>query len=97
CVAQAEGQEMALRAPAIGIVVGPQSYHRLPSLLERHARSGKTIVETEFQAAGKFGALPAAKRHSGVSAFLTVQEGCDKFCTFCVVPYTRGGEYSRPA
>ncbi len=97
CVAQAEGQEMALRAPAIGIVVGPQSYHRLPSLLDRHARSGKTIVETEFQAAGKFGALPATKRHSGVSAFLTVQEGCDKFCTFCVVPYTRGGEYSRPA
>ncbi len=97
CVAQAEGQEMALRAPAIGIVVGPQSYHRLPSLLERHARSGETIVETEFQAAGKFGALPAAKRRSGVSAFLTVQEGCDKFCTFCVVPYTRGGEYSRPA
>ncbi|MGO9808346.1 MAG: tRNA (N6-isopentenyl adenosine(37)-C2)-methylthiotransferase MiaB [Rhodomicrobium sp.] len=97
CVAQAEGQEMALRAPAIGIVVGPQSYHRLPSLLERHAASGETIVETEFQAAGKFGSLPAPQRHSGPSAFLTVQEGCDKFCTFCVVPYTRGGEYSRPA
>ncbi len=97
CVAQAEGQEMALRAPAIGIVVGPQSYHRLPSLLERHAKNGETIIETEFQAAGKFGALPASKRRSGASAFLTVQEGCDKFCTFCVVPYTRGGEYSRPA
>ncbi len=97
CVAQAEGQEMALRAPAIGIVVGPQSYHRLPSLLERHAASGETIIETEFQAAGKFGSLPAPQRPSAASAFLTVQEGCDKFCTFCVVPYTRGGEYSRPA
>jgi len=97
CVAQAEGKEMALRAPAIGIVVGPQSYHRLPVLLEQHAKSGETIVETEFEAAGKFGALPPGKLHAGPSAFLTVQEGCDKFCTFCVVPYTRGGEYSRPA
>src|SRR5271165_5221200 len=97
CVAQAEGEEMALRAPAIGIVVGPQSYHRLPELLERHAKSRKTIVETEFPAAGKFEALPASKRKPAPSAFLTVQEGCDKFCTFCVVPYTRGAEYSRPA
>ncbi len=97
CVAQAEGEEMALRAPAIGIVVGPQSYHRLPELLERHAKSGKTVVETEFPAAGKFEALPALDRRSVPSAFLTVQEGCDKFCTFCVVPYTRGSEYSRPA
>lgn len=96
CVAQAEGREMALRAPAIGVVVGPQSYHRLPALLEDHARSGKTIVETEFEAAGKFGALPVPKASAAPSVFLTVQEGCDKFCTFCVVPYTRGGEYSRP-
>jgi len=97
CVAQAEGREMALRAPAIGIVVGPQSYHRLPALLEAYAKSGKTVIETEFPAAEKFGALPAPKHRPAPSAFLTVQEGCDKFCTFCVVPYTRGAEYSRPA
>jgi tRNA-2-methylthio-N6-dimethylallyladenosine synthase len=97
CVAQAEGHEMARRAPAIGIVVGPQSYHRLPQLLDEHARSGKTIIETEFPAAEKFGALPSAQRRRAPSAFLTIQEGCDKFCTFCVVPYTRGAEYSRPA
>jgi tRNA-2-methylthio-N6-dimethylallyladenosine synthase len=97
CVAQAEGQEMARRTPAIGIVVGPQSYHRLPQLLDEHARSGKTVVETEFPAAEKFSALPAPQRRHAPSAFLTVQEGCDKFCTFCVVPYTRGAEYSRPA
>ncbi len=97
CVAQAEGEEMALRAPAIGIVVGPQSYQRLPLLLSEHARTGKTVVETEFEAAEKFNALPAPKLRAAPSAFLTVQEGCDKFCTFCVVPYTRGGEYSRPA
>ncbi len=96
CVAQAEGEEMARRAPAIDIVVGPQSYHRLPALLEQHANSRETIVETEFPAAGKFASLPAPKLRSSPSAFLTVQEGCDKFCTFCVVPYTRGAEYSRP-
>jgi tRNA-2-methylthio-N6-dimethylallyladenosine synthase len=77
--------------------VGPQSYHRLPQLLDEHARSGKTVVETEFPAAEKFGALPQAQRRQAPAAFLTVQEGCDKFCTFCVVPYTRGAEYSRPA
>jgi tRNA-2-methylthio-N6-dimethylallyladenosine synthase len=97
CVAQAEGQEMARRAPAIGIVVGPQSYHRLPQLLDEHRRSGKAVVETEFPAAEKFSALPQARGRQAPSAFLTVQEGCDKFCTFCVVPYTRGAEYSRPA
>jgi tRNA-2-methylthio-N6-dimethylallyladenosine synthase len=97
CVAQAEGEEMARRAPAIGIVVGPQSYQRLPLLLEEHARTGKTVVETEFEAEAKFDALPPPKLRTAPSAFLTVQEGCDKFCTFCVVPYTRGGEYSRPA
>jgi tRNA-2-methylthio-N6-dimethylallyladenosine synthase len=97
CVAQAEGLEMSRRAPAIGIIVGPQSYHRLPQLLDEHARSGKAVVETEFPAAEKFGALPLAQRRQAPAAFLTVQEGCDKFCTFCVVPYTRGAEYSRPA
>jgi tRNA-2-methylthio-N6-dimethylallyladenosine synthase len=97
CVAQAEGEEMARRAPAIGIVTGPQSYQRLPQLLEEHARTGKTVVETEFEVAGKFGALPSPAPRAAPSVFLTVQEGCDKFCTFCVVPYTRGGEYSRTA
>jgi tRNA-2-methylthio-N6-dimethylallyladenosine synthase len=97
CVAQAEGQEIALRSPSTGIVVGPQSYHRLPELLELHARTGQTVVETEFPAKEKFESLPKTRRPRQVSAFLTVQEGCDKFCTFCVVPYTRGPEYSRPA
>ena len=96
CVAQAEGEEMAARAPAIDLVIGPQSYHRLPQLLDRRAASGTTVIETEFPAAEKFNALPAARRVSAPAAFLTVQEGCDKFCTFCVVPYTRGAEYSRP-
>ena len=96
CVAQAEGEEMARRAPAIGVVVGPQSYQRLPLLLKEHARTGRTVVETEFEAGAKFDALPAPASKSPPSVFLTIQEGCDKFCTFCVVPYTRGGEYSRP-
>ncbi len=95
CVAQAEGAEIIARAPAVDIVVGPQSYHRLPDLVTR-AREGKRSVETEFPEEDKFAYLPqrAAKREP--SAFLTVQEGCDKFCTFCVVPYTRGAEFSRP-
>jgi tRNA-2-methylthio-N6-dimethylallyladenosine synthase len=97
CVAQAEGQEMARRAPSIGILAGPQSYHRLPELLAEHQRTGKTVIETEFPAAEKFEALPKPALRSAPAAFLTVQEGCDKFCTFCVVPYTRGAEYSRPA
>ncbi len=96
CVAQAEGEEIARRAPSVDIVVGPQSYHRLPMLLEHHAKSGKPVIETEFPTAEKFSALPAAKKRIAPSAFLTVQEGCNKFCTFCVVPYTRGSEYSRP-
>lgn len=96
CVAQAEGAEIAVRAPVVDIVVGPQSYHRLPVLLDR-ARSGeKSIVETEFAEEDKFDALPQPKRRRAPAAFLTVQEGCDKFCTFCVVPYTRGAEFSRP-
>jgi tRNA-2-methylthio-N6-dimethylallyladenosine synthase len=96
CVAQAEGEELVRRAPSVDIVVGPQSYHRLPDLLKRRAASRAAIIETEFPAAEKFETLPAPKPRAAASAFLTVQEGCDKFCTFCVVPYTRGTEYSRP-
>jgi tRNA-2-methylthio-N6-dimethylallyladenosine synthase len=99
CVAQAEGAEIIRRAPAVDLVFGPQSYHRLPDLLARAARDGKAI-DTEFPVDGKFDHLPspslAATRGRGVAAFVTVQEGCDKFCTFCVVPYTRGAETSRP-
>jgi tRNA-2-methylthio-N6-dimethylallyladenosine synthase len=99
CVAQAEGGEIIRRAPAVDIVVGPQSYHRLPELLRRAATTSG-VVETDFAIEDKFDhiplASPAKTRSRGVSAFLTVQEGCDKFCTFCVVPYTRGVEVSRP-
>jgi len=99
CVAQAEGEEIIRRAPAVDLVFGPQSYHRLPELLARAARDGNA-VDTEFPVDDKFEHLaapsPAATRARGVSAFVTVQEGCDKFCTFCVVPYTRGAEISRP-
>jgi tRNA-2-methylthio-N6-dimethylallyladenosine synthase len=98
CVAQAEGEEIVRRAPTVDLVVGPQSYHKLPQMLAR-ATLGKQ-VETEFPVEDKFGQLAApsraAIRKRGVSAFITVQEGCDKFCTFCVVPYTRGSEVSRP-
>ena len=100
CVAQAEGAEIIRRAPVVDLVVGPQSYHRLPELLAREARRESGIVETEFPVEDKFGFLArpskAATRARGVTAFVTVQEGCDKFCTFCVVPYTRGVEVSRP-
>jgi tRNA-2-methylthio-N6-dimethylallyladenosine synthase len=96
CVAQAEGAEIQARQPAVDVVVGPQSYHRLPELLARGGR----VVDTEFPIEDKFNFLPqpkpAAIRARGVSSFVTVQEGCDKFCTFCVVPYTRGSEVSRP-
>ena len=95
CVAQAEGQEIIRRAPAVDIVVGAQSYHRLPELLGRAGR-GEKVVETEFPEDDKFADLPARAATRRPSAFLTVQEGCDKFCTFCVVPYTRGAEFSRP-
>lgn len=99
CVAQAEGQEIIRRAPVVDVVIGPQTYHRLPDALAR-ARQGERVVETEFPADDKFDSLPDAPekaiRTRGVAAFLTVQEGCDKFCTFCVVPYTRGAEVSRP-
>jgi tRNA-2-methylthio-N6-dimethylallyladenosine synthase len=99
CVAQAEGQEMIRRAPAINLVVGPQSYHRLPDLIARAERDGHA-VDTEFPPDDKFDHLAAPSavvtRARGVTAFVTVQEGCDKFCTFCVVPFTRGAEVSRP-
>jgi tRNA-2-methylthio-N6-dimethylallyladenosine synthase len=97
CVAQAEGAEILRRAPAVDLVVGPQSYHRLPDLVRRARAGGGKIVETEFPEEDKFGHLPERAPQRSPAAFLTVQEGCDKFCTFCVVPYTRGAEFSRPA
>jgi tRNA-2-methylthio-N6-dimethylallyladenosine synthase len=97
CVAQAEGEELLRRAPLVDLVVGPQAYHRLPAMLDRVEGGGKP-VETEFPAEDKFEHLPQDRRpRRAPSAFLTVQEGCDKFCAFCVVPYTRGAEVSRPA
>ncbi len=96
CVAQAEGEEIVRRAPAVDLVFGPQSYHRLPELIRRRQTNGQAVVEAEFPAEEKFGAMKNQVLGRQVSAFLTVQEGCDKFCTFCVVPYTRGAEYSRP-
>jgi tRNA-2-methylthio-N6-dimethylallyladenosine synthase len=96
CVAQAEGAEIVRREPAVDLVVGPQSYHRLGELIARLDGQGRPIVETEFPDEDKFAALPARARGRSPAAFLTVQEGCDKFCTFCVVPYTRGAEFSRP-
>ncbi len=99
CVAQAEGEEVLKRQRAVDLVVGPQSYHRLPELL-RQARNGARVADTDFAVEDKFRTLPAPNeaqiRARGVSAFVTVQEGCDKFCSFCVVPYTRGAEASRP-
>jgi tRNA-2-methylthio-N6-dimethylallyladenosine synthase len=100
CVAQAEGAEIMARAPFVDIVLGPQTYHRLPELVARATRAtdkeSRGVLDTEFPAEPKFDHLPAP-RAQGPAAFLSVQEGCDKFCTFCVVPYTRGAEYSRPA
>ncbi len=96
CVAQAEGEEVTRRAPWVDMVFGPQAYHHLPDMVQAAARQGG-IIDTEFPAKPKFDGLPEAVEVTGSSAFLTVQEGCDKFCTFCVVPYTRGAEYSRPA
>jgi len=98
CVAQAEGAEIQRRAPVVDLVVGPQTYHRLPELIARVHRDRGEALEIEFEVEEKFDALAVPKRHvEGYSAFVTVQEGCDKFCSFCVVPYTRGAEYSRPA
>jgi tRNA-2-methylthio-N6-dimethylallyladenosine synthase len=101
CVAQAEGEEILNRAPAVDIVVGPQTYHRLPALVKKATEARRRgirqrYVDTEFPASEKFDRLPQASGRSAPTAFLTIQEGCDKFCTFCVVPYTRGTEISRP-
>ena len=98
CVAQAEGQEILARAPYVDIVLGPQTYHRLPEMVARAARAGRAVIETDFPAEQKFDFLPEAEAPQtpgNYTAFLTIQEGCDKFCSFCVVPYTRGAESSR--
>ena len=104
CVAQAEGEEIVRRAPFVDIVVGPQAYHRLPEMVARASRAahgggrrGAGVLDTEFPVEPKFDFLPRRNAAGQASAFLSIQEGCDKFCTFCVVPYTRGAEYSRPA
>ena len=96
CVAQAEGAEILARAPYVDIVLGPQTYHRLPEMVARATRAGGAVLDTEFPAEAKFDFLPATDTSPGAAAFLSIQEGCDKFCTFCVVPYTRGAEFSRP-
>ncbi|MGE5267381.1 MAG: MiaB/RimO family radical SAM methylthiotransferase, partial [Deltaproteobacteria bacterium] len=95
CVAQAEGGEISRRAPVVDLVIGPQSYHRLPELLRQNRATGQRIVETAFPEEEKFDHLEPKRQVRSATAFLTIQEGCDKFCTFCVVPYTRGMEYSR--
>jgi len=97
CVAQAEGEEIMRRQPAVDLVVGPQAYHQLPELIARAHRARGERLAAEFSPQAKFDALTPERRATGVTAFLTVQEGCDKFCSFCVVPYTRGAEWSRPA
>ena len=97
CVAQAEGKELLARAPQVDIVLGPQTYHRLPEMVARVVRAEGAVLDTEFPADQKFDFLPEPAGETGVSALLSIQEGCDKFCTFCVVPYTRGAEFSRPA
>src|SRR5690348_11334575 len=100
CMAQAEGKEIVRRAGAVDLVVGSQNYHRLPDMVAR-AQNGEKVIDTDFPVEDKFDALAAPRRDAiarrGISAFVTVQEGCDKFCTFCVVPYTRGAEVSRSA
>ena len=97
CVAQAEGAEITARAPWVDIVLGPQTYHRLPEMVARASRAAGAVIETDFPAEDKFDHLPEQAAPQGAIAFLTIQEGCDKFCSFCVVPYTRGAEFSRPA
>jgi tRNA-2-methylthio-N6-dimethylallyladenosine synthase len=97
CVAQAEGEEIMRRAPVVDLVIGPQSYHRLPELIARTSRQLGERLAADFDPEDKFDRLPEERAVHGYSAFLTVQEGCDNFCTFCVVPYTRGAEFSRPA
>ena len=95
CVAQAEGAEILARAPYVDIVLGPQTYHRLPEMVARASRAAGAVIETDFPTEDKFDHLPEASAPQGLTAFLTIQEGCDKFCSFCVVPYTRGAESSR--
>jgi tRNA-2-methylthio-N6-dimethylallyladenosine synthase len=97
CVAQAEGAEILARAPYVDIVLGPQTYHRLPEMVAQVSRAGGKVIETDFPPEDKFDHLPESTTPQGVTAFLTIQEGCDKFCSFCVVPYTRGAEQSRSA
>jgi tRNA-2-methylthio-N6-dimethylallyladenosine synthase len=100
CVAQAEGREILTRAPYVDIVLGPQTYHRLPEMVAQASRAAGAVIDTDFPAETKFDHLPehaAPQSSGGLTAFLTIQEGCDKFCSFCVVPYTRGAEASRPA
>ena len=100
CVAQAEGREILARAPYVDIVLGPQTYHRLPEMVAQAARAAGAVIDTDFPPESKFDHLPdlaAPQTAGGLTAFLTIQEGCDKFCSFCVVPYTRGAEASRPA
>ncbi|NBX02789.1 MAG: tRNA (N6-isopentenyl adenosine(37)-C2)-methylthiotransferase MiaB, partial [Alphaproteobacteria bacterium] len=97
CVGQAEGAEIMKRAPYVDIVMGPQTYHGLPEMVARAIRDNGGVVELDFAAVDKFDQLPETSNSQGVSAFLSIQEGCDKFCSFCVVPYTRGAEYSRGA
>ncbi|MEM6535511.1 MAG: tRNA (N6-isopentenyl adenosine(37)-C2)-methylthiotransferase MiaB [Pseudomonadota bacterium] len=96
CVAQAEGAEIMRRQPAVDLVLGPQAYHKLPEMIARVHRASGERLETDFETLEKFDALPNTRQADGPTAFLSVQEGCDKFCTFCVVPYTRGAELSRP-
>jgi len=96
CVAQAEGAEIMRRQPAVDLVLGPQAYHKLPEMVARASRAAGERLETEFETLEKFDALPKTREADGPAAFLSIQEGCDKFCTFCVVPYTRGAELSRP-
>ncbi|NNG05767.1 MAG: tRNA (N6-isopentenyl adenosine(37)-C2)-methylthiotransferase MiaB, partial [Inquilinus sp.] len=96
CVAQAEGEEILRRAPYVDMVFGPQTYHDLPEMVARAERRAGGVLNTDFPVVSKFDRLPAGGAGQGASAFLSVQEGCDKFCSFCVVPYTRGAEYSRP-
>lgn len=96
CVAQAEGKEIIRRQPIVDIVVGPQTYHRLPEILNRLSNKQRKIVDTEFPVENKFDELKKIRINKNAVAFLSIQEGCDKFCSFCVVPYTRGAEYSRP-
>ncbi|KAA0597575.1 tRNA-2-methylthio-N6-dimethylallyladenosine synthase [Azospirillum lipoferum] len=97
CVAQAEGEEIVARAPFVDMVFGPQTYHTLPEMVAKASRAAGSVLNTDFPAESKFDLLPEESGAQGVTAFLAVQEGCDKFCTFCVVPYTRGAEFSRPA